>query len=197
MILEGIVTTQGIDGSLNIAPMGARLIQGLERFRLRPFQTSTTYKNLFDTGVGVFHVTDDVLMISRAAIGIAIDPPSIAAHTVTGRVLAESCRYHEFRVVSQEESTGPTDFLVESVHAGRIRDFLGFNRAKHAVIEAAILATRVNFLPTDMILDEFEKLKVIVEKTGGPDEQEAFALLDRFLENAISTITETGGHLPI
>ena len=34
------------------------------------------------------------------------------------------------------------------------REFFGFNRAKHAVLEAAILATRVELLPADEILSE-------------------------------------------
>ena len=65
----------------------------------------------------------------------------------------------------------------EVVHAGRLRDFFGFNRAKHAVVEAAILATRTAFLPREEIEAEFAKLAVIVGKTGGPQETEAFDFL--------------------
>ena len=65
----------------------------------------------------------------------------------------------------------------EVVHAGRLRDFVGFNRAKHAVVEAAILATRTAFIPREEIETEFRKLAVTVEKTGGPQEQEAMAFL--------------------
>ena len=65
----------------------------------------------------------------------------------------------------------------EVVHTGRLRDFFGFNRAKHAVVEAAILATRTAFLPAEQIAADFKRLAVLVEKTGGPDEHVAFALL--------------------
>jgi hypothetical protein len=69
----------------------------------------------------------------------------------------------------------------EVVHSGRQRDFFGFNRAKHAVLEAAILATRTSFLPLDDVAAEFRKLGVIVQKTGGPQEHAAFALLEEHL----------------
>jgi len=72
----------------------------------------------------------------------------------------------------------------EVVHTGRLRDFFGFNRAKHAVIEAAILATRTAFLPLDEIDAEFRKLAVIIDKTGGEQEHCAFTLLSQHLERA-------------
>ena len=58
-----------------------------------------------------------------------------------------------------------------------LREFFGFNRAKHAVVEAAILATRTAFLPREQIMAEYERLAVLVEKTGGERETEAFAFL--------------------
>ena len=73
MILEGIVTTLNDDATLNIAPMGPRVDAGvaLARFELRPYRSSTTYYNLKKRGEGVFHVTDDVLLLAQTAIGTA------------------------------------------------------------------------------------------------------------------------------
>jgi len=62
-----------------------------------------------------------------------------------------------------------------------LRDFFGFNRAKHAVVEAAILATRTAFLPLNQIEAEYEKLAVLVQKTGGEREHLAFALLQKHI----------------
>ena len=67
---------------------------------------------------------------------------------------------------------------------GGLRDFLGFNRAKHAVLEAAILATRIHILPREEILSEFARLKTPVDKTAGPRELEAFALLDQYVRQS-------------
>jgi hypothetical protein len=65
---------------------------------------------------------------------------------------------------------------------GRLRDFFGFNRAKHAVLEAAILATRTQFLPPDRVLAQLGELAPLVEKTGGAAEKRAFAFLRSYVE---------------
>ncbi len=78
------------------------------------------------------------------------------------------------------------------VHRGRLHDFLGFNRGKHAVLEGAILATRVHLIDRQQILDDFARLRVIVQKTGGPNEHEAFELLERHV-GCSSRGLSTGG----
>ena len=91
---------------------------------------------------------------------------------------------YEFRVAELDDRDDRTRIVVETVAQGRHRDFFGFNRAKHAVIEAAILATRTAWLPLREILLEFRKLEVLVNKTGGPAESAAFTLLYEFLREA-------------
>lgn len=181
MILEGLVTTLSPEGELNVAPMGPKIPadQSMGTFVLRPYRTSTTYRNLKAGGAGVFHVTDDVGLLARTAIGAPVEPPpaTLPATAVEGRILADACRYYEFRAIVIDDIDERTTVLVETVAEGRLRDFLGFNRAKHAVVEAAILATRTAFLPVAEILEEFRKLSTIVDKTGGPAEREAFDLL--------------------
>ena len=181
MILEGIVTTLNAQGEPNIAPMGPH-VDGpdFERFVLRPYPTSQTYRNLKEHGEGVLHVTDDVLLLAQAAVGrIAPLPALRTAEKVRGVVLADACRFHEFRVVALDESEARVRIEAVVVHTGKVRDFFGFNRAKHAVVEAAILATRTAFLPKEEIEAEYRRLEVIVNKTGGEREQEAFAFLRR------------------
>ncbi len=151
-------------------------------FMLRPFRTAQTYRNLKAHGEGVLHITDDVLLLARAALG-ALDPPPplLPAARVRGWVLRDACRYYEFRVTAGDDRGERAQLDAEVVHAGRLRDFFGFNRAKHAVVEAAILATRTAFLPLDEIEAEYRKLAILVEKTGGPQEHEAFAFLQRYV----------------
>jgi hypothetical protein len=184
VILEGIVTTLDEAGRLNVAPMGPRVDLEMRRLALRPFRTATTYRNLKACGEGVFHVTDDVLLLARTAIGLPADAATRPAEVVRGRILSDACRYYEFRVDELDDREERTTIMVEVVARGRERDFFGFNRAKHAVVEAAILATRVAILPMDEILDDFRKLAVLVEKTGGAAEHEAFALLNGHVNDA-------------
>jgi hypothetical protein len=181
VILEGIVTTLNSAGELHLAPMGPRVDPELSmgRFVLRPFQTSTTYQHLKARGDGVFHVTDDVLLLAQTAIGaIPIPAPATRkADVVAGQILTDACRYYEFRVIELDDREQRTSIVVATVAHGRHREFFGFNRAKHAVVEAAILATRTDLLDLGEMLAEFRKLAILVEKTGGPKEQSAFTLL--------------------
>jgi hypothetical protein len=71
------------------------------------------------------------------------------------------------------------------VHRGVKREFIGFNRARHAVLEAAIYATRVHLLPRPFLESELERLRVIVEKTAGPHEFEAMTLLTDHIRAAL------------
>jgi hypothetical protein len=194
MILEGIVTTLSPDGALNVAPMGPAVEPGMERFLLRPFPTSQTCRNLTAHGEGVLHVTDDVLLLARAALGSVELPPVVfAAERVRGWVLRDACRYYEFRVRAIDDSEPRVRIEAEVVHAERLRDFFGFNRAKHAVVEAAILATRTDFLPPAEIEAEYRKLAVLVEKTGGEQERQAFLLLRQHVEQAARARATAGG----
>jgi len=178
LILEGIVTTVDSHGTINIAPMGPDVGPEMDRFLLRPFRTSQTFQNLKTNGEGVLHVTDDVLLLAKAAIGgVEPLPALVRAKIIRGWILQDSCRYFEFRVKSMDESEERIRIEAEVVASERLRDFFGFNRAKHSVVEAAILATRTAFLPLDQIEAEYEKLAVLVEKTGGEQEHLAFALL--------------------
>jgi uncharacterized protein len=185
VILEGIVTTLSLDGTLNVAPMGPKLGADPRRFLLRPYRTSTTYRNLKATGEGVLHVTDDVLLLARAAIGLLPEPPTRPASVVRGRVLETTGRHHEIRVVELDDRTDRTSILVESVAEGRTGELFGLNRAKHAVVEAAILATRLDFLPPAEVMASYRQLSILVEKTGGPDERLAFGLLADFASKAV------------
>jgi uncharacterized protein len=182
VILEGIVTTVSPEGVLNIAPMGPKVEPAMRRFVLRPYRTSTTYRNLKARGEGVLHVTDDVLLLARTAIGEEVEVETQAAEVIAGRVLVDTCRYYEFRVIDLDDREERTTLVAETVAEGRRRDFFGLNRAKHAVVEAAILATRVSLLPLAEIFADIQRLAPLVEKTGGPRERQAFALLEGYLE---------------
>jgi hypothetical protein len=184
LVLEGLVTTMDAAGAPHLAPMGPHVPAAeFDRFTLRPFPTSQTYHNLRAHPEGVLHVTDDVLLLAKAAIYAVKPPPDYeTGRVVRGWVLHDCCRFYEFRVTAIDESEPRVRVEATVVHAGRTREFFGFNRAKHAVVEAAVLATRTAILPHDEIAAEYRRLAVIVEKTGGPREQEAMRLLQQHLD---------------
>lgn len=177
-ILEGIVTTLNADGSVNVSPMGPIVDDALDRLWLRPFQTSTTYRNLKRTGRGVFHVTDDVELLAQAAVGQPNPLPRFTQSPAgDALILADACRWYAFEIESLDDRAERANIVARVTDRGTLREFLGFNRAKHAVLEAAILATRLHLLGVQEVLSEFESLQVAVDKTGGVAEQRAMAFL--------------------
>ncbi len=188
MILEGLVTTVASDGSLHLAAMGPlvddaeRASGTIRRLLLRPFATSHTATNLQRAKAGVFQITDDVLLLARVVAGeLGTMPASRPADAVPGRVLCEACRAWEFVIdrVDDSRERYEMEARVVAEHAGR--PFLGFHRAAHAVVEAAILFSRRHLLGADDLTRQFGALQPLVEKTGGPREREAFSLLSRRL----------------
>src|SRR3990170_9017340 len=98
-LLEGIVTTLDDAGSPHIAPMGPIVDADFNWLLLRPFRTSATFANLKRTGQGVLHVTDDVELLARAAVGrIEQMPGLIPTESIEGVIVADACRWYAFRV---------------------------------------------------------------------------------------------------
>jgi hypothetical protein len=180
VILETIVTTLNERGVINFAPMGVEW--GEETIVLKPFLETTTFRNLEQRRSAVVNLTDDVMLFAEGAIG-SPQYPSIPATVVQGVVLESACSWREL-VVEAVDATPPRSRIdARVVHTGFRREFIGFNRARHAVLEAAILATRTHLLPAEQIRDEYARLQVIVEKTAGPREREAMGLLTRYVSS--------------
>lgn len=185
-ILEGIVTTQNTAGAINIAPMGPVVDDDFETFVLRPFQTSTTFENLVQTREGILQITDDVELFAAAAIGRVEAPTFLPNHPL---VLANACRWFEFKVISIDDSQQRSCIIARTQARGTLRHFFGFNRAKHAVIEAAILATRLHILPSEEIFAELERLQPLVDKTGAAAEHRAFDQLRQYIGQTLAAET--------
>ena len=184
MIVETIVTTVAADGTLNFAPMGVEW--GEETIVLKPFLETTTYRNIVASRAAVVNLTDDVRIFARAAIS-SPQYESGPATVVRGVVLAGCCSWRELDVRAIDSTPPRSRIEMAVVHRGTRREFIGFNRAKHAVLEAAIYATRLHLLPRDFIDSEMARLQVIVDKTAGPQELEAMALLTEHIHTTPMT----------
>jgi hypothetical protein len=174
VIVETIVTSVDSDGRVNLAPMGVEW--GDQAIVLKPFLETATYVNLCATGVAVVNLTDDVGVFARAAISNP-EYPTLPAVVVGGVRLANCCSWREIELRSIDASPPRARIETAVVHHGFMREFIGFNRARHAVLEAAIYATRLHLLPRAFIDSELERLQVIVDKTAGVQEFEAMKLL--------------------
>jgi hypothetical protein len=189
MIVESIVTTVDPAGQVNIAPMGVEW--GEDVIVLKPFLETTTYRNVTATSVAVVNLIDDVRVFARAAIS---NPgyPVMPASVVEGVRLADACSWRELQVSAFDATPPRSRIEMAVVHRGVSREFIGFNRAAHAVLEATIYATRLHLLDRAFIESELTRLQAIVDKTAGPAEHEAMALVSEYVHSAPRAAAEGG-----
>jgi hypothetical protein len=179
MIRECIVTTLNEAGTAHIAPLG--LIEEEGGWIIAPFKPSATLDNLRVHPYAVANFTDDVLIFAGCLTGQR-DWPTREAARVPGRVLEAALAHAELKVDRVEEDELRPRFHCKVVHEASHAPFQGFNRAKAAVLEAAILASRLSMLPREKIERELAYLQTAVEKTAGPREHEAWRMLIEKIE---------------
>ena len=174
MIYETVVTTMNPDGTTHIAPMGIR--QENDRYLIAPFKPSRTLDNLVNSGVAVINATTEVMIFAGCLTGRHDWPVEDATHIACKR-LAVALSHVEVRVESREDDEMRPVFTCRPVHAAVHGAFRGFNRAQAAVVEAAILVSRLHLLPEQKIRSELEYLAIAIKKTAGEKERTAWKWL--------------------
>jgi uncharacterized protein len=181
-VIETVVTTINPDGSVNCAAMGVEW--GEERIVIKPYGGTRTLRNLRASAAAVVNLTDDILLFSQAALGDP-HPPTRPAASIEGAILEDACSWREVRVDAIDDGSPRARVSTHVVDGGAGREFLGLNRARHAVLEASILASRARMLPASEIRDELRRLQVLVDKTAGPREREAMAYVTRHVRDVV------------
>ena len=183
-IVETVTTTINPDGTVNCAAMGVEW--GDEVIVIKPYLSTRTMRNLRATRAAVVNLTDDILLFTQAALGDP-QPPTRPTATIDGAVLADACSWREVTVETIDESGPRARVTTRVVERGVGREFLGFNRARHAVLEASIIASRARLLPAAEVRAGLERLQVVVDKTAGPREREAMKLVRRHVRAAVGS----------
>ena len=181
-VVETVTTTINPDGTVNCAAMGVEW--GDETIVIKPYRATRTLRNLRATRAAVVNLTDDILLFTQAALGDP-HPPTRPAPTIDGAVLADACSWREVTVEAIDASEPRARVTTRVVGRGVGREFLGFNRARHAVLEASIIASRARMLPAAEVRAELERLQVPIDKTAGPREREAMELVRRHVRAAV------------
>lgn len=188
MIRECIVITQSKAGAVHIAPLG--LIEEGEHLVIAPFRPSLTLDNLRENPVAVANYTDDVLVFAGCLTGRR-DWPTKPATKVPGVVLEQALAHAELQVVAVAEDEQRPRFRCAVIHEENHRPFHGFNRAQAAVVEAAILVSRLHMLPSEKIEREIGYLQIAIDKTAGPRERQAWDwLMERIVEHKAKAAAE-------
>ena len=181
-LIETVVTTTGSDGVVNCAAIGVRW--GEEELVFWPFDATRTLRNLRVRGEAVVHLTDDVLLFVEAALGHPL-PAMRPATAIDCCVIADA---NSWREVVVTEITPSADELPRSRVRARVvasgtgpRQPLGLCRARHAAVEASILASRLEWLGAEHVSAELARLQELVDKTAGPRERAAMDFVRRYV----------------
>ena len=181
-LIETVVTTTGSDGVVNCAAMGVRW--GDQELVFWPFDATRTLRNLRAHGEAVVHLTDDVLLFVESALGHP-RPPMRPASAIDGAVIED---VQSWREVVVTDITPAADETPRSRVRARVvasgtgtRPALGLCRARHAAVEASILASRLRWLGGERVWAELDRLQELVDKTAGPRERAAMEYVRRYV----------------
>ncbi len=174
VIYETVVTTVSAEGVAHVAPMGVRY-QG-DRVVLMPFKPSTTHDNITATGHAVLNLITDTRVFAGCVTGRK-SWPLVPAEKVAGSRLACALGHVELRLAERRDDAQRPVLLMARVHEVAHGPFIGFNRAQAAVIEGAVLVSRLHMLPPEKISTEMNYLQIAIDKTAGPEEHEAWGWL--------------------
>lgn len=184
-IHEVIVTTLDEKGKPHLAPMGISEVNG--HFQVKPFKPSSTYDNLMRHGQCSINFVDDVRIFAGALTGHR-DWPTTPCQQIEGEYLSDALSHIELEIVRLEDTDPRACFHGAVICDINHKPFRGFNRAQSAVIEAAILVSRLNMLSEQKIREEIAYLTIAIDKTAGERESEAWGWL-------METIKQSGMEL--
>ncbi len=174
LIVEAIVTTKNAKAEVHIAPLG--LIAEGPNWVLAPFRPSRTLDNLREVPFAVASHTDDVRVFAGCLTGRKTWPTR-PADEIDGAVLESAVSHWELAVDRVTENDTRPRFSCRLVHAASHRPWGGFNRAQAAVLECAVLVSRLKMLPPEKIEAELRYLEIAISKTAGEREAEAWGWL--------------------
>lgn len=174
LIHECVVTTLSPAGRPHIAPLG--LIEDGAHWIVAPFRPSATLFNLGQTPKATASFTDDARIFASLVVGHRTFPLTDIEGWPAPR-LSCALAHAELEVVRVDEDEVRPRFVCRVRHTESHRPFLGMNRARAAVLEAAILATRLDRLPREKIDAEIAYLSIAIDKTAGAAEREAWDMV--------------------
>ena len=174
-IRESIVTTTNADGSAYVAPLG--VIEDGAWLVIAPFHPSTTLANLQARPFACVNYTTDVRVFAGCVTRLRRDWPVMPIADGRGWRLAGALAHSEVEVVEVREDEQRPRFVCQVVREVSHAPFLGFNRAQAAVVEAAILVSRLHMLPVEKIESELRYLRIAIDKTAGEAERDAWEWL--------------------
>jgi hypothetical protein len=175
-IFEAVVTTVSAAGAVHVAPMGVRY-QGAGVV-LMPFKPSTTLDNILALKAAVLNILVDPRVFAGCVTGRK-SWPTQPAERVPGVRLEAALSHVELALTQVGDDPQRPRLLLTRVHEVMHKPFAGINRAEAAVVEGAVLVSRLHMLAPDKVDAEMRYLQIAIDKTAGPEEHEAWGWLQQ------------------
>ena len=173
-IFETVLTTVAADGRVHVAPMGVRYPAG--QVVLMPFKPSTTLDNVLATEHAVLNLVTDSRVFAGCVTGRR-SWPTVPADKIAGVRLVHALAHVELALQQHLDDAQRPVLRMARVYEASHAPFMGLNRAQHAVVEGAVLVSRLHMLPAAKIDAEMAYLQIAIDKTAGPEEHEAWGWL--------------------
>ncbi|MDE2371302.1 MAG: DUF447 family protein [Burkholderiales bacterium] len=173
-IYETVVTTVDAAGRVHVAPMGVRY-RG-ERVVLMPFKPSTTLANIVATRHAVLNLVTDTRVFAGCVTGRR-DWPTRPAEAIAGVRLACALGHVELELAELADDAQRPTLQMARVSEASHGPFIGLNRAQAAVVEGAVLVSRLRMLPPAKVEAEMAYLQIAIDKTAAAAELEAWSWL--------------------
>ncbi len=177
-IFEAVLTTVSAAGVPHVAPMGVRYLGGPSgaRIVLMPFRPSTTLDNMLATRCAVLNRLVDPRVFAGCVTGRK-SWPLRPAEKIAGVRLEAALSHVELELADIVEDAQRPRLTFAPIHEVQHAPFLGFNRAQNAVIEGAVLVSRLHLLPPEKIDAEMAYQQIAIDKTASPEAREAWGWL--------------------
>lgn len=177
MIIEGLITCAARgQAQPHVAALGPVVDPELSRWTLRPFQSSKIFSLLRENSRCVFHTHDDVLTVVQLVLG---QSPELTFREIDSgvHVIQQACHWYELEIEAWDVSGPRSEATAILKRHGDLRPFWGWNRAKHALLEAAILLSRAHLMQPVELREMLDRLRSAIDKTAGPRETQAWELI--------------------
>jgi len=205
MIYETIIISTDLAGKPHVTPFGVRH-EGAEediRIIISPYKPSTTLDNIVATKHAVMNLTDDVRVFAGALTNrkfgeLALIKTTAKTNKIKDFRLSDCLSHVELELVEVRDDAVRPQLVMKKIAEFNHKPFQGFNRAQAAVIELAVLVSRLHMLPREKIQTELQYLQIAIEKTAGQREKQAWALLIEAVDNFYASKLEEnklGGNL--
>lgn len=174
-VRETIVTTKNIDDTIKVSPLGIYLESNI--LKIRPFKPSISLENILRNRSGVINYVDDVRIFASCIVKKNIKINFLKTKHIDCSSIKEAISHTEFTVEHIEDDNLRPTIICKPVNEVTHKMYYGMNRAKSAVLELCILASRLGIIEDKKIQDEIKYLQIAIDKTSGENELEAWTWL--------------------